>query len=180
MENQTDWLQTYPEELLQHIYKENYSWLENYILQNSGSERDAQDVFQEGVAAAWINLRAGKFHGSREQFNAYVRQICKFKWIDTLRSVKKMKISYTENIPEQSPDITEDSLEQSGMLTKAFGMLGEKCKTVLGLFYYQKKSMAEIAGHIQNTEDSIKTIKYRCMIQLRKFFLEEMRKNGGI
>lgn len=181
LEHQNDWLQDNPEESLKQIYSDNYSWLEGYILQNSGSVSDAQDVFQEGIAAAWLNLRSGKFNGSRDRFNAYVRQICKYKWIDTLRSGNRVKVSYTGDIPERATrDELDLSLEQTGTLKKCFTRLGEKCRSVLGLFYYERRSLAEIAAGMENTEDSIKTIKYRCMMQLRKYFLEEMKKNGGI
>jgi hypothetical protein len=33
---------------------------------------------------------------------------------------------------------------------------------------------------MDNTEESIKTIKYRCMMQLRKLFLEQNKKHEGI
>lgn len=181
LENIQEWLKDNPDVLLRYIYAENYPWLENHILQNAGNIADAQDVFQEGLSAAWINLQTGKFVGSRNQFTGYVRQICKYKWIDTLRSRNRLKVSYVENIPEQGiEDFSGVDLEESRLLKKCFTTLGEKCRKVLGLFYYQKKSLAEIARDLQNTEDSIKTIKYRCMMQLRKIYLEETQKNGGI
>ncbi|MBX3253164.1 MAG: sigma-70 family RNA polymerase sigma factor [Chitinophagaceae bacterium] len=179
METLTDWLQENPEKTLSRIYSDNFSWFETYVLQNSGNSDDARDIFQEGIAAAWINLQSGKFSGTRDRFNAYVRQICKFKWIDELRSGNRKNISYTDVVPERNNeenDSFNDSLQQSAALKKCFSQLGEKCQKVVGLFYYKKKSLAEIAHEAQNTEESIKTIKYRCMMQLRKLFLEEMKR----
>ncbi len=182
LETPNDWQKENPQESLKHIYTDNFPWLEHYILQNSGTKEDAGDVFQEALAAAWLNLRSGKFTGNRQQFNAYLRQICKYKWINELRSGARKKTSYTDNVPEEGilPGLQEDDLERTRMLNSSLGKLGDKCREVLQLFYYKKKSMAEIANSLQNTEDSVKTIKYRCMMQLRKYFLEEMRKNGGI
>ncbi|MBX3238298.1 MAG: sigma-70 family RNA polymerase sigma factor [Chitinophagaceae bacterium] len=177
-----DWLQDNPEHALKRIYSDNFSWLENYIRQNSGNPDDARDIFQEGIAAAWMNLRTGKFVGTRDKFNAYVRQICKYKWINELRSGKRKKTVYNEQVSEQDiPDnVSEGDLEHTMLLKKSFSMLGEKCREVLEQFYYNQKPLGEIATQMQNTEDSIKTIKYRCMMQLRKFFLDEMKKNGEI
>lgn len=179
MKTLTNWLQEDPERALSRIYSENFSWFEQYVLQNSGNSDDARDIFQESIAAAWLNLKSGKFSGTPDRFNAYVRQICKYKWIDELRSGNRKKISYTETIPEKDnaeSSTISDSLEQSTALQKCFLQLGEKCQQVLGSFYYKKKSLAAIARDAQNTEESIKTIKYRCMMQLRKLFLEEMKR----
>jgi RNA polymerase sigma factor (sigma-70 family) len=67
--------------------------------------------------------------------------------------------------------------EEATLLRKCFEYLGEKCKNVLGLFYYKQQPMSKIAELTGDTEDSIKTIKYRCMQRLRKLYLEK-QSNG--
>lgn len=182
MENERDWLADNPKTALLHIYKFNYAWLEKYILKNSGSVDDARDVFQESVLAAWVNLKSGRFSGSQDQFNAYLRQICKYKWITVLRSAANKRTLYTEDpaVFEGHPDSEQNFDEQileSTQLKSSLEALGEKCRAVLNLFYYEQKSLAEIAIAQQNTEESIKTIKYRCMMQLRKIYLEKNKED---
>jgi len=181
----TDWPTGNPEHILKQIYEENYPWLESYIRQHSGNDSDAKDIFQESIAAAWINVREGRFKGSAEQFNAYLRQICRYKWINQIRSGTRNKIIYNEALLQQETggndhDIVSEQLQQAGLLQQSFAQLGTKCKQVLRLFYYRRQSLGEIAGSMGNTEESIKTIKYRCMVRLRKLFLEEMKKNGTV
>lgn len=184
LESLNDGPKVNPEEVLTRIYAANFSWLEQYVLQNSGNSDDARDIFQEAATAAWLSLQSGKFKGTNDQFNAYLRQICKYKWINELRSRTRKKISYPEVFPETEHADTDNlqvsELQQSAVLNKCFFKLGEKCRNILSLFYYKKKPIAEIATEMQNTEESIKTIKYRCMMQLRKLFLEEMKKDGEI
>lgn len=174
-----------PEDLLKKLYADNFPWLENYVRQHSGNVADAQDVFQEAISVAWINLREGKFIGNSSQFNAYLRQICKYKWINLMRSGNRNNVIYDDAMlqiekTQDDVEIEKELLHQTGLLHKSFVKLGIKCKQVLRLYYYKRKSMNEIASGMGNTEDSIKTIKYRCMLQLRKYFLEEMTKNGTI
>lgn len=172
-----------PEEFLNQIYAENYSWVEAYVSQNSGTDADAKDLFQESLTAAWINVKAGRFEGDLDQFKAYLRQICRFKWINQLRANTRTRMVYGD--PAEQPDlvmmdddIAEENLYQSELLRQGWLQLGEKCKDVLKLFYYKRKSLNEIAGVTGDTEESLKTIKYRCMMRLRKFFMEEMSKDG--
>lgn len=167
------------------MYADNYPWLENYVRQNSGNESDAQDVFQESIAAAWLNLRQGRFAGDRTQFNAYLRQICRYKWINQIRSAARSRIIYSDTLLGQElendgDEALEDQLQQSNLLRQSFMQLGAKCRQVLRLFYYKRKPLGEIADSMGNTEESIKTIKYRCMMQLRKLFLEQNKRHGGV
>lgn len=185
MENPKDWPGDDPEAALKQLYNLNYPWLENYIRQNSGTEEDARDIFQEGLIAAWINLKEGRFSGQTDAFSAYLRQICKYKWISQIRSAARKRMQYTEDVSvfEQAAEhtaVTEDQLLEGQLLKSSFAALGEKCRTVLGQFYYQRKSLAEIAAAQGNTEESIKTIKYRCMMQLRKIYLEKHKGNGEV
>lgn len=169
-----------PDLALRKVYADNFPWLQQYIRQHTGSVEDAQDIFQESVAAAWLNLKEGRFKGSREQFNAYVRQICKYKWINLLKSAPRRNMRLTEDLSvfESGDDGIEalgEQIRQSKLLTQCFSQLGEKCRQVLGLFYYKRQPLGKVAEAMGNTEESIKTIKYRCMTKLRKLYLENNR-----
>jgi len=177
LESPTDIRNINTERLLTRVYIDNFGWLQQYILKNSGTLEDAADVFQDGVSAAWLNMREGKFNGNAEQFNAYVRQICKYKWINTLRVASFRKEWIEADMGEYEGLADDDgaarSIRESRLLRAAFATLGEKCRELLGRFYFKRQSLAQIAGLMNNTEESIKTIKYRCMVRLRKAYLEK-------
>ncbi|HRN58273.1 MAG TPA: sigma-70 family RNA polymerase sigma factor [Agriterribacter sp.] len=185
MEPLTNWSSGNPEDLLKQIYADNYPWLESYVRQNSGNDSDAQDIFQESISAAWMNLKQGRFAGDQVRFNAYLRQICRYKWINQIRSAARTRVIYSDTLLEQEAgnddyEVLKNQLQQSSLLQECFMQLGAKCKQVLRLFYYQRKPLGEIAAGMGNTEESIKTIKYRCMMQLRKLFLEQNKRHGGV
>lgn len=185
METLINWSSGNPEDLLKQLYADNYPWLENYVRQNSGNSADAEDIFQESIAAAWINLKEDRFKGNKAQFYAYLRQICRYKWINQIRSADRSKVIYSDALLDKEVgvnghEVLKEQLQQSGLLQECFARLGARCKQVLRLFYYKRKSLGEIAADTGNTEESIKTIKYRCMMQLRKLFLEQNKRHGGI
>jgi len=168
---------------LQNLYRTNYPWLENYIRRNSGNTEDAQDIFQEALIAAWSGLMQGRFKGSADSFNGYLRQTCKYKWINHLRSQQFKRTSYMAEMtefdgPSEDSDELNQQLQHANQLKGSWEKLEDKCREVLGAFYYQRSSLAQIAIQQQNTEESIKTIKYRCMMRLRKLYLEKNKANG--
>lgn len=182
MDNPKDILNDSPERVLKKVYADNFPWLAHYIRQNAGTAEDAQDVFQESVSVAWLNLKTGKFNGNAEQFNAYVRQICKFKWINQLKSAAHTRIVLEEDLSsfEGLADELEslhEQREQAKRLQASFAGIGEKCRELLGRFYFRRQSLAKIADAMNNTEESIKTIKYRCMMRLRKIYLEKYHRD---
>ncbi len=184
METLEEMLSAKPDEVLKSVYVANYAWLEQYICTNSGNAEDAQDIFQESISAAWLNLKEGRFSGNGQQFNAYVRQICKFKWLNELKSATRNRIMYAEDMAaydtvDDGAGQLEEQLEQLQRLHRNFRLLGEKCQEVLSRFYYERQSLADIAAAMHQTEESMKTTKYRCMVQLRKLYLEQTEDHEG-
>ncbi len=170
-----------PERLLKKAYEDNMGWFESYVLKNSGTSEEARDVFQDSVSAAWLNFRNGAFKGNADQFNAYVRQICKYKWISMLRTSSRRLVRLEEDLSFFEDVAVADQLEaeitQSRLLRASFLTIGKKCRELLGLFYFKRQSLTEISKRMGYTEQSIKTIKYRCMMKLRKAYLEKEGKD---
>jgi RNA polymerase sigma factor (sigma-70 family) len=121
LETLTNWSSGNPANVLKQLYADNYSWLENYVRRNSGNDSDAEDIFQESIAAAWISLKEGRFKGDKAQFNAYLRQICRYKWINQIRSAARSKVIYNDTLLEEKAGNNEqeamkEQLRQSGLL----------------------------------------------------------------
>lgn len=170
-----------PERLLTEAYKSNYDWCRSYVFKNMGSEADAADIFQESISVAWINLKEGKFQGDSENFNAYIRQVCKYKWINQLRSFSNKRIILKEDLSDFEGKVDLDSVEEDAnqvdLLQNSFTSIGEKCRDLLSRFYYKKESLAALANEMETTVASMKTIKYRCMMRLRKAYLDQSKSN---
>lgn len=172
-----------PKLTLTSAYDENLEWCIRYVKKHSGTREDAADIFQESISAAWANLKAGKFQGDMEQFNAYLRQICKYKWINELKSSARRTVRLKDDLAAMESAADQKEFEEENNQFKlvqiSFDSLGERCRELLAKFYYDRKSLSELACQMGLTEESVKTTKYRCMMRLRKAYLERSNTTNG-
>lgn len=172
---------------LKFLYHNNYGKVERYIVNNNGSTQDAKDIFQEAFLTVYQNVRANKFVPTNETaLQGYLFTIAKNKWKDHFR---KSRVKNTNRISEglnatlaSQDDVNidgDDSQEKIDSTMDAFNHLGEECKEILTLYYFDKKTMREIASLQNLTEASARNKKYRCMQHLKSlaFKLVEEQKN---
>lgn len=173
-------------DVIKQIYIENYPKVELLVLKNSGTKEQAKDLYQEAFLAFWRNISGDKFiPKSHSSINGYLYTIAKYKWIDQLRSIKDKKtvlpddrLQFANDAIDKNPvdhDFTDDIIEKERLLDKAmaaFKNLGQPCKSLLIRFYFEKKSMKEIAKEFQLDPASARNKKYRCMQKLRDIALK--------
>ncbi|MCB0647755.1 MAG: sigma-70 family RNA polymerase sigma factor [Saprospiraceae bacterium] len=157
-------------ETLKAFYKNNFHSIENLILSKGGTNEDAKDVFQDGMIALYLNLKNGKYtsmdgHG----LEAYFMQICKFRWYDKVKKKANKEQSLEHMTVEPSEDAAGfDIVDEHYKIHELIQKLGDKCQTILRLFYWEKKDMVAIASYLNMESDSVKNAKYRCIMQLKK------------
>lgn len=153
--------------VLKEFYSEHFPSVRTYVLQNSGSAQDAQDVFQEALVATWLNAKQGKLQ-PESNLGGYVFRIAKNKWLDRVRSAAyKNEI----RVEVERQDHTDNGVDQEARiehLQHIYAQLDGRCKQILDRFYYEKKDLATIAEELGVDINSMRTIKYRCMMKLRK------------
>ncbi|MCG2615369.1 sigma-70 family RNA polymerase sigma factor [Terrimonas sp. NA20] len=159
--------------VLQQLYHANYYKVENFVVNNSGTPDQAKDVFQEAFIAVWRNIQLGKFQLlGNASLEAYLFQVAKNKWMDQLRSAHHTKVVRIDStaMPEGRTTDEQDSFldENIAAVKKYFGKLGENCRKILTLFYYDDASMKDIADQMNWTEATAKNNKYRCIQQLKE------------
>lgn len=169
-------------EVFRSVYARVFPKVRGYILKNSGDEDQAKDVFQDAFIACWQNIKEGRFPGGNVE--AYLFAIAKNKWIDHLRSPRFKTTTTTPTAyplratldAESGTDPEEE--EQLTAIRSGLSKLGDNCKTLLRLFYYERKSMEEIAGKLGLAPASARNQKYRCMERLRALSHKILR-NGN-
>lgn len=169
---------------LDYLYQNNFHAIKQFILKNNGAEADAHDVFQEAIIATWLNIREEKFHAlNGNSLGGYLYQIARNKWLDKVRSKPfRTTVRLAEEEMEQpaysNMDTEEHQSERIQYLHRLYQALGEKCKTILNAFYYHKKSLKEIGLELNYDGETMRTLKYRCMMKLRKLHTENKRSQG--
>ena len=166
-------------ETFTRLYAEVFPRARTYILQNSGNEEDAQDIFQESLIAAWTNGKNGKFSGDINGFSAYILTIVRYKWLNRLDSSEYKRTVYNDAAEDyQELPGTEDparQMEESKILSECMQGLDGTCREILTRFYYEKEGLQQIASALKYSAESVKTIKYRCMQRLRKQYIEKIK-----
>jgi len=166
--------------VLKALYQANYHKVKALVLSNNGSIAHAKDIYQDAFIAVWKNIKNDKFTPKNDTaIDGYLYTIAKNKWMDYLRSKRYKKTLVTSyethfnisdiTIDEFSDDNTNDERLHSVM--QSFKHLGLPCKTLLTKFYFEKKSMRDIAKELKLDAASTRNKKYRCMQKLRKLAL---------
>lgn len=157
---------------LKQLYILNFPKVNRFVLKNNGDNQDAKDVYQEAFLAMWRNIKNDKFSAiSETSINGYLYKIAKNKWLDHLRSARyKNTIFINREIEYEETEMDEDEAKNKKikLMTEYISQLGEKCQTLLKLFYFERKSYKEIATIINIDETSARNAKYRCQEQLKK------------
>jgi len=148
--------------ILQEIYQSNFIPVKNYIVNNSGNESDAKDVFQEVLIAFFRRLQKEDIE-INVTFGTYLFSACKMTWFKKLKrtpstdSIEDLQIA-------DNPQIEEELLgeRKSSLFQKTMNKLGEDCKKVLQ-YHFAKKSFKEIADLMEYTgEEYARRKKYLC------------------
>jgi RNA polymerase sigma factor (sigma-70 family) len=152
------------------LYQKHFPAIKQYVLQNSGTASDAQDVFQEAVTVLWMSVKERRLMPDADP-GGFLYRVAKNKWLDVVRSAahKHMKVVHDERALDVSTDAPDDIEERIMRLRGVYDKLDDKCRTVLDQFYFERKDLATIAAGMGVEEESIRTIKYRCMMKLRAF-----------
>ncbi|MCP4521967.1 MAG: sigma-70 family RNA polymerase sigma factor [Cytophagales bacterium] len=158
---------------LRELYK-GFPSIERLIINSGGSTEKAQDIFQEALVIFFEKTQDTSFQLS-SKISTYLHSVCHNLWRNESRNSKNKKSTFLTEEKEQlliAEDDVEAHLEKEekfGFLDEIMEQLGDKCKQVLSLFYYQKMSMSEIASELNYSNDrSAKNQKFKCLERAKK------------
>jgi RNA polymerase sigma factor (sigma-70 family) len=163
------------DECIEYIYTTHFPTVLHFILNNSGSEQDAEDLYQEGFMILVRNIRRDVFEG-KSTLKTYLYSICRRQWLKRLTQDPHRKnsfVDYTsfETIPEEEGIDIDEHEQKLSRMDNALVSLGERCEQLLRMFYINGKSMHEIADVLAYTNaDNAKTQKYKCLQRLKKAY----------
>lgn len=167
---------------LKALYINNYPKIESLVLSNSGTKEDAKDIYQDAFIAVWNNIKNNTFIPTNESaIQGYLFTIAKNKWLDIVKSSRFKKTKFNaidfvlNNKSEDVNDLNQDDSENKklSLAMDAFKTLGQPCKQLLTTFYFEKKSLRDIASDLSIDEASVRNKKYRCMEKLRTLVLPQ-------
>ena len=114
---------------------------------------------------------ADKIEDLKSSLSTYLFGIGKFMIFQKLRKDgKTIPMESFEKTEMTYDDYTEEETDlQIKLLQKGLNKLGDQCKKVLELFYYEEKKLDEIQSILGYTnKDVLKSQKSRCLKQLKE------------
>jgi len=135
-------------------------------------EADSIDVFQETMIAFYENVVNDKIVEFQSSVKTYLFAIGRNILLKRFRDEKGQteELEVLTNVADTLQ--IEDSInlnERQKAIAELLDKLGEPCKTLLQLFYYQKFSTESIAKTMQYKNESVvKNQKVRCIKRLRR------------
>ncbi|MFL0684873.1 MAG: RNA polymerase sigma factor [Algoriphagus aquaeductus] len=160
-----------PNQAISQLYSQHYGMLEHLILTNSGQAEDAADIIQEAMLVVVKMIRNEKFRGE-SSLKSFLYSICKNLWINELRKRKSNLYRNEQYENEKSQidlSVVEEiqQMENLRFVMNLFETLGEKCKQVLTLFYFEELSMRDICEKLAfSSEQVLRNKKYKCLQSL--------------
>jgi RNA polymerase sigma factor (sigma-70 family) len=158
-------------EAIAWLYKNYFDYLSLFVMTNNGTNQDAQDVFQEVILSFIHLVRQGKFRGE-SSVKTFLYVMNRNTWFNELKRrgralEREKKYEEVKDHAENAADSMLEQREASLQLMKIMGRLGENCKQILLLFYYENLPMKEIVNrfHYEN-EQVVRNKKYKCLKQL--------------
>jgi len=159
---------------IESIYRENYTVIQGFVLNNNGSVDDARDIFQEAMIVLYEKALSGTFE-LHCQIKTYMYSVCRRLWLKRLQHDQKFttkveNLLETVHVEEELEDHEKKNTDFM-IMESAMNKIGEPCKSLLDAYYLQKKSMQDIASEFGYTNaDNAKTQKYKCLVRLKKIF----------
>jgi len=165
--------------VIRHIYKKYFIKIKQMIFTFKHTTLDPDDIFQEGLTHAVINIREGRFRGE-SSFYTYLNSICRNICLKELSKIKGRNVEINDNVQEENT-VDFEILDQVLKIRK---QLNESCLEIIDLRFDLKepepdeplkpaacKSFEEIAKILDLTAANARQRFKRCLDKLREFVL---------
>lgn len=160
---------------IRELYEQAFPQCASIVYRNNGDKEDAKDLFQEALLVLFNNVRRHDFRLTCD-VKTYLFSVVRNLWLKRLNARKKGGLALVMDAQEEAYIIiAEDELEEKMQFETKHRHIAEilenfkaDCRALLMSFYFQKKSLKEIAKAMGYTDQFVKVKKNRCMEALKK------------
>ncbi|MDH7446934.1 RNA polymerase sigma factor [Aquimarina sp. 2201CG14-23] len=178
--NDNDRLQNLAEgnkDTIEDLYKNVFPKIASFIRSNSGTQSDAEDIFQKVLLQLIARYKVKAFVID-SSFNAYIFSACRNLW---RRELNKQKRIVTNNevveLSRETEDMTMATLEQEKweLFQEKLSQLSDNCKQLLQMFF-KKVPYKDIVGKLgYNSDNVVRQRIFNCKSQLTKLIKKDSR-----
>lgn len=160
--------------VMEKVYNENRNEFVNWSIKKFGiSEEDALDHYQDVITLFYEKVMNGSVEEINSSIKTYLFGIGKNKvrqQFDKQSRHEKHEEGLAEHYLFLAKDVQLNKVfeESKNGVAKVFDTIGEACKKILQLFYFDKKPMNEIAKVLGHKSEGVsRTTKKRCLEKIR-------------
>ncbi|HRH65476.1 MAG TPA: sigma-70 family RNA polymerase sigma factor [Bacteroidia bacterium] len=139
----------------------------------SCTEPEARDIFQETIIRFYQNSTSGKLSVLTSDLKTYLWAIGKYQLLNLIkyknRTVTFSSPELINQIERTDPTVeeTEQELKNKELVNRCLGLLDDKSRRIIELYYLEGKDMASIAVELgYKNADVAKKKKYEVMKKL--------------
>lgn len=154
--------------VLDFIYNNFFDQIKVFIMKNHGTEKDAQDIYQDAILVIYLKARKNSLTLS-SSFNTYLYSVCRLLWLKQLEQKRQHQTIVEDTVFLELDDSYIDILEVNKrykLYQDHFNKLSFNCRKVLRLFLagIPLKEIALILG--LKSEQHVKKRKHQCKERL--------------
>jgi RNA polymerase sigma factor (sigma-70 family) len=162
--------------VIRYVYIEMFQVIRNFIVNNSGSENDAEDIFQDTLVILYTKITREKFVLS-SSLKTFLFSVSRNLWLQRLELRKRCMAAKSAEAESYQDNETLDAelmhMEKINLLQKYLLAMDKECQRLLRLFL-QKLSLKEITEMLGfSSPDYTKFRKYQCKNRLKKQIMED-------
>ncbi len=159
-------------QMIHALYKTHYPMVRKLVTENSGSEAEAKDVYQEAIIVFYENVQTKGFNLTCK-IRTYLYSVSRNIWLKEL----KKRLPHTKDLNDHKHfvdinrdfDKHEEKQKRLDKIKDALEQIGEPCNSILTYFFYNRLTMDEIATKMGYTNAAnAKNQKYKCFKRLKK------------
>lgn len=163
------------ERAYQFLYTHVFPSFQHWVLNNNGSEMDAEDAFQKGLLNFLLNIETGKYQFQTEaRITTVAFEYCKRVWLTELKSARlRHRGSMPAHLALVDTGDVEKDLERMDIVSavqQSLHQMKDICRKLLDWFYVEELSLREIAERLGMKEESVKSKRYQCAEKLKAFY----------
>lgn len=154
--------------IINKVYTTNFPLVKRFVLQNSGNEEDAKDVFQKALLQIAVRHRKEGIT-IETSFGGYLFKVCKNLWRRELNSYKKRVtnrgvIELTSEYRDYSLAVMEQKRQE--LLIEKLDKISGNCKNILTLFFAKTPYKEIVETTEYNSESAVRQRVFKCKKKL--------------
>lgn len=153
------------------LYQSYFGMVDYYIIKNSGSTNDAEDIFQDTMVVLIEKLRQDNFQLTAS-IKTYIMAIAKNLWLKRLRNNRAamdFELLYEDEFMQEIDLSIEAEKSYKDRLQNYMHKITKHCKGLIHDIFFKEKAIEQIQKEYGYTSiHNAQNQKHKCIEQIRK------------